>query len=188
MAGRIIAACRAVEASCAWFGRAAGWLVIVLMILVCLTVAAAQLQINTFASWQGAIPVFGEQISVNGVVDLQWYLFAILVMLGGAFTLTSDGHVRVDVLAVSFSPRLRALVGIAGDLLLLLPFAVIMVWFSTRFALSAFQSGEGSSYGGLLDRWVVKAFLPLGFGLLVLSALARALRTLAGLATGQDPD
>jgi TRAP-type mannitol/chloroaromatic compound transport system permease small subunit len=77
-------------------------------------------------------------------------------------------------------------VTLLGDALLLLPFALVMAWFSWRFMASAWASGEGSSDGGLDQRWIIKAVLPLGFGLLALFGVARALRTARELITRAD--
>jgi TRAP-type mannitol/chloroaromatic compound transport system permease small subunit len=60
-----------------------------------------------------------------------------------------------------------------------------MTWFSWRYAASAFASGEGSSYGGLQDLWIIKSVMPLGFGLLTVFGVARALRLLLQLLKGE---
>ena len=75
-------------------------------------------------------------------------------------TLRDDRHVSVDFLSAGFSPRTRQVIRVLGDLFLLVPFAAIIVWYGTRFAMSSFGSGESSTYGGLSDRWMVKACIP----------------------------
>ncbi len=70
----------------------------------------------------------------------------------------------------------------------LVPFACIIVWFSTRFAMSSFNSGEGSTYGGLMDRWIVKACVPFAFALLALCGLSRALLTIIELVSPTSND
>ena len=176
--------CKSVEAACAWFGRISGWLTPLLVISVCLGVLMVQLRLNVLAEWTTPVPLFGTHISVNSLLDLQWHLFAVLVMLGGVYALHTDAHVRVDFIAARFTPRTRRIVSLLGDLLFLLPFAVLMTWFSWAFAVSAFRVDEGSSYGGLLDRWIVKGGLPLGFALLALLGAARAVRTAIEIARG----
>lgn len=166
----------AIEAGCAWFGRVVGWAVPVLTVSVCIGVAMVQLRANVLLDWGVPVPLFGDRITLNGLNDLQWHLFALLVMLGGVYALHADSHVSVDFLAGNFSDRTRRVVTIIGDLIFLLPFAAVMAWFSWRYMVSAFTSGEGSSYGGLVDRWIIKAVMPLGFGLLGLLGTARALR------------
>ena len=91
----------------------------------------------------------------------------------------------VDFIPSRFQPRTKRLVTLLGDVLLLLPFALVMTWFSWQFMASAFASGEGSSDGGLEQRWIIKAVMPLGFGLLALFGLARVLRTARELLSRQ---
>lgn len=177
-------ALRRVERFCAWFGRASSWAVPVLVVAVCLTVLLSLLRANTLFEWGFALPLVGRKLTMSGLNDLQWHLFALMVMLGFVYTLHENGHVCVDFISTRFSPRTKRVVTLLGDLLLLLPFALVMTWFSWQFMASAFASGEGSSDGGLEQRWVVKAVMPLGFGLLALFGLARAVRTAAELLRG----
>ena len=170
-----------VERACAWFGRIAAWTVPVLVVSVCVGVLLSQMRMSVLLEWSPSVPLLGTSLTLSGLNDLQWHLFAIMVMLGGAYTLHENGHVCVDFLAVRLSERTRAIVTILGDLLLLVPFASVMTWFSWRFMKSAWSSGEGSSYGGLVDLWIIKSVMPLGFGLLALFGLARALRIALGL-------
>jgi TRAP-type mannitol/chloroaromatic compound transport system permease small subunit len=173
-----------VERACAWFGRVASWTVPVLVVSVCIGVLLSQMRMSVFLEWEQAIPLFGTSLSLSGLNDLQWHLFAIMVMLGGVYTLHERGHVCVDFLSARLAERTRAVLTILGDLLLLVPFAVVMTWFSWKFMMNAWSSGEGSSYGGLMDLWIIKSVMPLGFGLLALYGLARALRVALGLAGG----
>lgn len=176
-ASSLVRACSAVEDVCAAFGRAAAWLLVPLVAAVTLTVVAAQLRLNVLLDWGTPLPLLGERLTGNGLLDVQWHLFLVLTLLGGAYALRTDAHVSVDVLAARFGPRTKALVRFAGDLLFLVPFCALMTWFSYDFAVRAFVSGEASSYGGLVDRWIIKAVLPLGFGLLTLMGAARAIRS-----------
>lgn len=159
---------------CALPGRFIGWLLLPLIASVCAALYAAQVGFNAFWDWEGRVFLLGDAITVNSLMDLQWYLFALIALFGGVLAFRDDAHVSVDFLSSRFSPRLHSALRVAGDLLFLLPFCVIMCWYGVKFATTAFNAGEGSSYGGLMDRWVIKACLPLAFGLLGLSALARA--------------
>lgn len=177
----MIALLERIEGACAWFGRAVGWATPILVISVCLSVLMAQARFNVLLDWGVDLPLFGTKMTMNGLTDLQWHLFAAMVMLGGVYALHTNGHVCVDFLASNFSERTRRIITVLGDLIFLLPFAGVMAWFGWKFALSAFTSGEGSSYGGLEDTWMVKAVLPLGFALLGLLGLARSLRLIITL-------
>jgi TRAP-type mannitol/chloroaromatic compound transport system permease small subunit len=172
----VIALLKSIEAGCAWFGRIVGWATPLLVISVCLSVLMAQLRFNVLFDWGHPIPLFGSRVTMNGLTDLQWHLFAAMVMLGGVYAMHTDAHVSVDFVANSFTERTRRIVVIFGDLVFLLPFAAIMTWFAWKFMMSAYSSNEGSSYGGLNDTWIIKAVMPLGFGLLGLLGLARTIR------------
>lgn len=161
-------------AVCAAPGRYIGWLVLAIILMVCLAVAAAQLGINNYGKWDMNLFMLGRGISVNTLLDLQWWCFALVVLFGGAVAFREDKHVSVDFLSANFSPRVRLIVQTVGDLVLLVPFCAIIIWYGSKFALSAWTSGEGSSYGGLSNIWVIKSFVPIGFALLGLAGLARA--------------
>lgn len=165
-----------IERACAWTGRAAAWTVPVLVVSVCIGIALVQMRANELVEWGTVLPLFGSRLTAGGLNDLQWHLFAVMVMLGGVYALHENGHVCVDFLSSRFSGRTRTVLTLLGDLLLLLPFTLVMTWFSWQYMSNAYTSGEGSSYGGLDDRWIIKAVMPLGFGLLSLFGLARALR------------
>lgn len=164
--------------ACSWVGRLSAWTVPVLVVSVCVSVWLAQIRANVLFEWSARLPLFGNRLSLNGLNDLQWHLFALMVMLGGVYTLHERGHVCVDFLVARCSEKTRRWITVAGDLVLLLPFATIMTWFSWQFMLAALTSSEGSSYGGLDDRWIIKAVMPLGFGLLAVYALVRPISLL----------
>lgn len=110
--------------------------------------------------------------------ELEWHLFAIIIMLGASFTLKHDGHVRVDLLYASsrLSDQQRAYIDIFGSVFFLLPFAGLIVWTSIPFAYDAFVYSEISpDPGGLHYRWLLKASIPLGFTLLALQGLATSI-------------
>lgn len=173
---------------CVLPGRLAGWLLLPLILFVCLAVWAAQTGRNGFLAWQGDVFLLGDGITVNTLIDAQWHIFAVLVLFGGAYAFRDNQHVSVDFLSATLSPRARMIIRTLGDLAFVLPFCAIIVWFGTKFAMTSFNSGEGSNYGGLMDRWLIKACVPAGFALLGVAATARALRTILRLARGLDTD
>ena len=177
----------AIERGCARIGRVGAWTVPLLVVGVCIGVVMAQMRVNELAHWGTRLPLLGERLSLNGLTDLQWHLFAIMVMLGGVYTLHEDRHVSVDFIASRLSARTRGWITVLCDLLFLVPFCAVMTWFSWRYTVSSFTSGEGSSYGGLQDLWIIKSVMPLGFGLLTVFGVARALRLLLQLLTRQRP-
>ena len=165
-----------IEVSCSAIGRAASWTIPFLIVIVCVTVIMAYFKVSSLLSWETHLPVFNKQLNLSALTDLQWHLFAVLIMLGGVYALHDNSHVSVDFFSSRFSNKTKNIVLILGDLLLLLPFALVMAYFSVKYVSVAFDSGEGSSYGGLSDRWIVKSCMPLGFILLSVYALSRAVK------------
>ena len=109
--------------------------------------------------------------------ELQWHLYSIGFLLGMSYAYQADVHIRVDVLHERFSPRLRAWIELYGVLLFLVPFIALILIYSVQFVSSSYLVGEVSpSPGGLPYRWAIKAMLPLGFALLLLTVLARLIR------------
>jgi TRAP-type mannitol/chloroaromatic compound transport system permease small subunit len=162
-------------------GKLVGWLILPLILSVCLTVLAANAGWNAFVRWENAVPVLGSGITVNSLTDLQWYIFTVIAIFGGVYAYRDGGHVSVDVFYSSLPRRVQQALSVFGDLVFLLPFCVVIAWYGWSFAQTAFNSGEGSTYGGLMDRWLIKSIVPIGFSLLAIAAIARAAGTIAEL-------
>ena len=114
--------------------------------------------------------------------ELEWHLFGLIFLLGAAYTLKHDDHVRVDIIYQSrvMNERRRALVNVIGGLLFLVPFCLLIISSSWPFVHNAWEIGEGSpDPGGLPYRFLLKAAIPLGFGLLLLQGIADICRHLA---------
>lgn len=114
--------------------------------------------------------------------ELEWHLHGAIAMLGFGYAYTRNAHVRIDIFHQNFSGRLKLQLEIAGILLLLTPFMLVLIWFGYDFAARAFQRGEGSSGGlGLDHRWIIKSVVPLSALLALFGAWAVALRAAAVL-------
>lgn len=167
---------RWLEAFTSLAGKLTSTLVALLMLLVVTTVVMSAFEINTVWAFATPLPVVGAAITLNTLLDMQWYLFAYFVMCGLAYTLLEDGHVRVDFVSSALSPKARAALHLLGNLVFLFPFCVLMIKFSYAGTVQSFVTAEGSSYDGLGARWLVKLPLLLGFVLLALAGLADSLR------------
>jgi TRAP-type mannitol/chloroaromatic compound transport system permease small subunit len=109
--------------------------------------------------------------------ELEWHLFAVNFLIAVGWVLKEGGHVRVDLIFIRMSPRLQQIVDLVGSILLCIPFCVLVIWTSIPFVESSMSMGEGSpDPGGLPARYVLKAMLPLGFGLVLLQAVSEALK------------
>ncbi len=136
-----------------------------------------------------AIARYGFNMSSNAWLEIQWYLFSAIILLGAGYTLRHNGHVRVDVLYGRFPPRVQAGVDLVGSLLFLVPFAALMAWLSWAGFAESYAIGETSADAGGLSRWPIKLAIPLGFGLLGLQGIAEAIKRLAFLAgRGELPE
>ncbi len=112
------------------------------------------------------------------------YTHATLFMLGIAYTMLHEGHVRVDILHARFSPKRRALIDLLGVLLAVVPFSLLVLWTSWPFVAASWRIREGAiAYGGLPFQYLLKSLIPAMAILLLLQAIAQACRctlTLAG--------
>jgi len=124
---------------------------------------------------------FGRNLSSNALLEGQWYLFSVLFLLGAAWTLRADRHVRVDVLHGRLGPRARAWVDLVGTLIFLLPTCVAAAWLCWPAARNSFAVREVSPDPGGLPRWPLKALVLAAFALLALQGLAEAARRVAFL-------
>ena len=117
------------------------------------------------------------------------YAHAAVFMLAGAWTLSTDGHVRVDIFYADAAPRTKAAVDFLGALLLLLPFALTLLVLSWRYAGRSWAIFEGSrETSGMPAVFLLKSLIPLFAALLALQGLAQALRAalvLAGAAAAR---
>jgi len=164
-----------------WVGRVTSWLVLLVMLAVLTTVTLNALGINEIAEWQGDVLLFGKALTINSITELQWHLFGVLTLFGGTYALHHDTHVRVDLVYHRLSPRGRAIIDILGHVIFLIPFCLLVAWLSKHFVTMAYLSGEHSNYGGLTDRYLIKAILPISLVFLAIGALGQVLHNLAGL-------
>lgn len=119
--------------------------------------------------------------SSNGWLEIQWYLFAAMVLLGAPYTLKMNEHVRVDLIYGMVSERTRIWIDIVGGLLFLLPICVILVWFTWPWFVDSWRINESSSNAGGLIRWPVKLVLPVGFALMALQGISEVIKRVAAL-------
>lgn len=170
-------------------GRYGSALILILVLVVVFSVVGAQLSLSELARWETPIPLFGNHLSMTGIAELQWHIFSLLVMLSGAYALKENRHIRVDVASAQFSTRTRIWVDLLGDLFFLLPFFAILGWYSLAFVETSFNFGEQSNAGGLVDRYLVKAVLPIGSVLMLVAGVGRILRNIGLLmAHGRSVD
>ncbi len=119
--------------------------------------------------------------SSNAYLEVQWYLFAAVFVLGGGYAFLKNVHVRIDFLSAKFSPRVRNWVDIVGILVFLTPLCLMMIFEGWPVFENAWNTGEMSSNAGGLVRWPVLLLIPVGFSLLMLQGLSELIKRVAFL-------
>lgn len=142
----------------------------------------------TLISAANAIARKGLNIGSNAMLEIQWYLFAAVFMLGAGYAFLQNAHVRIDVLANKLSKRTRTLIDIGGIIFFLLPMCYLLSAFAWPVLVAAYETGEVSSNAGGLIRWPLYALVPAGFALLALQGISELIKRIAYLAgAGPDP-
>lgn len=114
--------------------------------------------------------------SSNAFLEVQWYMFGALVLLGASHTLRMNEHVRVDLVYGSLSERAQVWVDIVGLILFFLPVVIYLTWLSAPLFWQSFRAGEVSNSAGGLIVWPAKLMIPLGFGMLALQGLSELIK------------
>ena len=165
-----------------WCGTLVSWCVLIMVLIIGYDVSMR----------------FFFRISSGALQELEWHLFSIIFLLGASYTLKHEGHVRVDIFYKShwMSDIKRAWVDLLGTVFFLLPFCILIIINSVDFVADSYANAERSSDpGGLSHRYLLKAAIPVGFGLLIIQGIAIILKSintifftskLGGTARGQD--
>jgi TRAP-type mannitol/chloroaromatic compound transport system permease small subunit len=132
--------------------------------------------------------VFGGMVSLytqysNVLSESVWYMFGGMVMLGGAWTLKVNEHVRVDLIYGAISERARTWIDLLGGLFFLMPLCILLIYFTWPWFLQAWTENVMSNASGGLPRWPIRLMLPLGFGVLMLQGIAEIIKCIAALTT-----
>lgn len=125
-------------------------------------------------------------IGSNAFLELQWYLFSAVFLLGAGYVFLRNGHVRIDFIATKLSPRTNAVIDIIGILAVITPLSLLLIQLSWPLFHAAWVSGEMSQNAGGLIRWPVLLLLPVGFALLLLQAASELIKRLAFLTGHRD--
>jgi TRAP-type mannitol/chloroaromatic compound transport system permease small subunit len=164
---------RAIDRLNGWIGRTVAWLTLLLVLVG---------TINAFIRYLGRY--LGQSLSSNAYLELQWYLFSLVFLLAGAYTLREDAHVRVDIFYSRMSARVQAIINLAGTLLLLLPFSLFVLWVSLPAVRSSWRIREGSPDPAGLPRYPLKAVILVCFALLALQGIAELIKSWHQYRTG----
>lgn len=126
--------------------------------------------------------------SSNALLEIQWYLFAAVYLLGASYVFLRNEHVRIDALSHRWSRRTQVWIDVVGIIVFMLPLCWWVTTVSWPIVYNAYVSGEVSSNAGGLIRWPVYALMPLAFALLALQSLSELIKRIAFLrGLGPDP-
>jgi TRAP-type mannitol/chloroaromatic compound transport system permease small subunit len=124
---------------------------------------------------------YGLDLSSNGWLEIQWYLFAATVMLGAPLVLKLNEHVRVDIIYGKLNGKWPVYIDLMGLVLFLLPVMLLLTWLSFPLFIKMLQSGEMSNNAGGLIRWPAMMLLPLGFFWICAQGLSEIIKRVAYL-------
>ena len=146
-----------------------GYVCNLLVLLACLVSAA------------NAMIRYAFSYSSNGWLELQWYMFAILVMFGASYTFKRNEHVRVEILYLMLSERGQIWLDLIGTLFFLIPSCLLLAYLSWPFFMQAYDVGEMSGNAGGLLRWPIKIVVPAGMLMLALQGVSEVIKRIAAL-------
>lgn len=156
----------AIESLIVLFGKLSGYLVVLLATLVVYDA------LNRYLFSGGSV----------ALQELEWHLFDMIFLLGLSFALQADRHVRVDMFYAHFSDRRKAIVDLLSNLLLILPFVLMVIYVSYDYVMLSFNQHEISpDPGGLCCRYLIKSMMIVGFVLLGLQSLAEIYKNIKSI-------
>ena len=119
--------------------------------------------------------------SSNAFLEIQWYLFAAVFLLGAGYTMLRQGHVKIDVILGRFSKRTQIIVECFGIVFFLMPFVFAVIHHVWPLVANAYMTNEMSENAGGLIRWPAYALVPLGFALLGIQGVSELIKRIGFL-------
>lgn len=156
-------------------GKIAYWLVLAMLGVGCWNVAGRYVG-----------QLLGRSLSSNSLIESQWYLFSIVFLMGAAYTLKQNDHVRVDMFYSRWSRKGKALANLVGTVLFLIPFCLLVLIFSWKVILASWQSWEISPDPGGLPRYPIKSMILISFVSLIAQGVSEAIKAIAILTNHQS--
>ena len=158
-------------------GRVVSWMVLLMVVVGAF---------NALARYAGRW--IGVDLSSNLYLELQWYLFSLIFLLGAGYALKENAHVRVDVVYGRLRARSRSLINVIGSAGMLMPFCVFVLWVSWPTIRNSWVVREGSPDPSGLPRYPIKAVIIAAFVLLLAQGVAELVRDIRVLRAGADAD
>jgi len=146
-----------------FIGESTSWLTTALVFLVCFDVFRRYL-LKDSSAW---------------IMELQWHIFSIIFLFASGYTLQINKHVRVDLFYEKFTIKQRAWINLLGCLLFLIPWCLVLIYFSTLYAYNSWIIGETSpDPGGLPARYIIKFCVPIGLCFLMMQGISISIQSI----------
>lgn len=162
---KLLKLARAIDILNEWIGRLTYWLVLLMV-----AVGAW----NVLGRYLGRI--IGTNLTSNSFIEIQWYLFDIVFLFGAAYAFKYNEHVRVDIFYKNWSRRRQALANFIGNLIFLIPFSSLLIYYSWGTVINSWRIREISPDPGGLPRYPIKFTIILAFILLILQGISEAIK------------
>lgn len=162
---RLLTFAHAIDRLTGWIGKMTAWLALLMLAIG---------GWNVIGRYAGKM--IGQNLTSNSLLEAQWYLFDLLFLLGAAYTLQKNDHVRVDIFYKSLGDRQRAWVNFFGTLLFLLPFCGLGIFYSWESVVNSWKIWEMSPDPGGLPRYPIKTMIIVSFALLILQGIAELIK------------
>ena len=156
---------RIIDSITEWFGRLTFGLVIIMVLVGAW---------NVLGRYLGKF--IGYNLTSNALIEIQWYLFDLIFLLGAAYVLKHNNHVRVDLFYKDWTPRGKALVNFIGAIVFLLPFCGLLIYYSWGNIVNSWQILEISPDPGGLPRYPIKSAIIISLLLLILQGISEAIK------------
>ena len=168
---------RFVDRMTSGLGRVISWMALLMVLIGAF---------NAIARYAGKW--IGINLSSNLYLELQWYLFSLIFLLGAGYALKENAHVRVDVIYGRLQARSRALVNVIGSVLMMIPFCLFVLWVSWPSIRNSWVVREGSPDPSGLPRYPLKAVIIVAFVLLLAQGVSELIKDIRVLRGGGDED
>jgi TRAP-type mannitol/chloroaromatic compound transport system permease small subunit len=137
--------------------------------------------VTVLISSANAISRYGFNVSSNAWLEIQWYLFSAIFLLGAGYAMLKNAHVRIDLVSSRFSNKTNAWVDVVGFVVFVIPMCLVFISFGWDMFWTSWIGNETSTDAGGLIRWPVKILVPIGFVLLLAQAISELIKRIGFL-------
>jgi len=155
----------AIDALTERIGRFVYWLILVVVVI----------------SAANAVVRKAFNYSSNAYLEIQWYLFSAIFLIGAGYTFLRNEHVRIDIISGRLSARTQNWIDVLGIIFFLFPMAIVIGWLSWPLLLDSYVRNEVSTNAGGLIIWPARLLVPIGFTLLILQGISELIKRIAFL-------